>query len=60
MRGKLMNKSRTKGLTISELKKNLYMLVEESSADMEVSKIIRLYEKWLDTMLEINLTKKDN
>lgn len=55
-----MNKNRTKGLTISELKKNLYMMLDESSADMEVSKIIELYEKWLDTMLEINLTKKDN
>lgn len=49
-----------KGLTISELKKNLYMLVEESPADMEVSKVIELYEKWLDTMLEIHLTKRDN
>lgn len=47
-----------KGLTISELKKNLYMLVKESPADMEVSKVIELYEKWLDTMLEIHLTKK--
>lgn len=68
MRGKLMNKSRTKGLTISEFKKNLYLL-DEFPADMEVSKFIELYEKWLDALPEedylkvlnkIHLTEKDN
>lgn len=51
-----MNKNRTQGLTIGELKKNLHIL-DAFAPNMEVSKFIELFEQWVESLAESEYEK---